>query len=123
MSGTERWLLSRHWEWATSRAAGDVLELAVGTGLNLPLYSERVLHVLGIDLSEAMPDQAQAGCAPAQHALNPLTFRCQADDLLRAPRPLVTDTGFETTEADQAGVAGLVHHVQARRPTSTTRSR
>jgi len=34
----------------TSRAAGDVLELAVGTGLNLPLY------VLGINLSEAMPD-------------------------------------------------------------------
>jgi len=27
-----------------------VLELAVGTGLNLPLY------VLGINLSEAMPD-------------------------------------------------------------------
>lgn len=79
MSGTERWLLGRHREWATSRAAGDVLELAVGTGLNLPLYGERVLHVLGIDLSEAMPDRAQAGCTPAQHALTLLTVRCQAD--------------------------------------------
>jgi ubiquinone/menaquinone biosynthesis C-methylase UbiE len=37
-----------------------VLELAVGTGLNLPLYPDRVRHVLGIDLSEAMLDHARA---------------------------------------------------------------
>lgn len=194
MSGTERWLLGTHREWATSWAAGDVLELAVGTGLNLPLYGERVRHVLGIDLSEAMLDHAQArlhahnlddrmqvrrgdaqhldlpdACVDAvvatyalctvpnpraallearqvlrrggrlllvehgpsrsawlrvaQRALNPLTVRWQADDLLRDPRPLVTDTGFETTEADQASVAGLVHRVRAHSPTSTTRSR
>lgn len=55
----ERWLLGQHREWATSRASGMVLELAVGTGLNLPLYPDRVRQVLGIDLSEAMLDRAR----------------------------------------------------------------
>jgi len=38
---------------------GDrVLEIGVGTGLSLPFYPEHV-HVTGIDISEAMLDQAQ----------------------------------------------------------------
>lgn len=59
MGGAERWLLGTHRAWATSGAGGDVLELAVGTGLNLPLYGAEVRHVLGLDLSEAMLDCAR----------------------------------------------------------------
>jgi ubiquinone/menaquinone biosynthesis C-methylase UbiE len=44
--------------WACSRANGDVLEVAVGTGLNLPLYPEEA-RVVGIDLSPAMLDIAK----------------------------------------------------------------
>lgn len=54
MGLAERGLLGAQREWATSRAAGAVLELAVGTGLDLPLYGDDVDHVLGVDLSEGM---------------------------------------------------------------------
>jgi ubiquinone/menaquinone biosynthesis C-methylase UbiE len=42
---------SRH--WACSQAAGETLEVAIGTGLNLPFYSEQV-QLTGIDFSPAM---------------------------------------------------------------------
>jgi ubiquinone/menaquinone biosynthesis C-methylase UbiE len=40
-------------EWACSQASGEVLEVAVGTGLNLPFYAEGVT-VTGLDISEHM---------------------------------------------------------------------
>jgi ubiquinone/menaquinone biosynthesis C-methylase UbiE len=40
-------------KWVCSRARGDVLEVGVGTGLNLPFYSEDVA-LTGVDLSPAM---------------------------------------------------------------------
>jgi hypothetical protein len=51
-----------------------------------------------------------------------LTIRWQADHLLRDPRQLVTDTGFEITEAEQVGVGGLAHRVDARKPAANTRA-
>jgi len=58
-SVAERRLLGEHRRWATSRARGTTLELAVGTGLNLPLYPDAVHRVVGIDLSEGMLDRAR----------------------------------------------------------------
>jgi ubiquinone/menaquinone biosynthesis C-methylase UbiE len=40
-------------EWVTSRAKGQVLEVAVGTGRNLPLYPPGVT-ITGVELSPAM---------------------------------------------------------------------
>ncbi len=44
--------------WACTRAHGDVLEVAIGTGLNLPFYGTGA-KVSGIDLSPAMLDIAR----------------------------------------------------------------
>lgn len=49
----ERFLLGDARQWACARAQGDVLELAIGTGLNLPLYRPGV-RLTGIELSPAM---------------------------------------------------------------------
>lgn len=47
-----------HRPWACSRASGDVLETAIGTGLNLPLYPQQV-RVTGLDLSAEMLEIAR----------------------------------------------------------------
>ncbi len=57
ITGTE------HRGWACSRANGATLEVAIGTGLNLPHYPTG-LNLTGIDLSPEMLDVARAR---AQH--------------------------------------------------------
>jgi ubiquinone/menaquinone biosynthesis C-methylase UbiE len=49
----ERVLFGDSRVWACSQASGDVLEVAVGTGLNLDSYP-REIRLTGIDLSEPM---------------------------------------------------------------------
>ena len=51
-----------------------------------------------------------------QRLINPFARRWQADDLLRAPRPLAEAAGFTIREADQDGVGGLAHRVSAEAP-------
>ena len=49
----ERMLFGDSRNWACSQAGGDVLEVAVGTGLNLEAYP-REIRLTGIDLSQEM---------------------------------------------------------------------
>ena len=49
----ERLMLKDGRSWVCSRASGDVLEVAIGTGLNLPCYPKSV-HLTGLELSPAM---------------------------------------------------------------------
>jgi ubiquinone/menaquinone biosynthesis C-methylase UbiE len=49
-------------DWVCSRARGDVLEVAVGTGLNLPFYPPGV-RLTGVDLSPEMLTAARARAA------------------------------------------------------------
>jgi ubiquinone/menaquinone biosynthesis C-methylase UbiE len=58
----DRWQFVGGREWVCSRAVGDVLEVAVGTGLNLPLYPAQV-RLTGVDLSPAMLAQARVRAA------------------------------------------------------------
>ncbi|WP_433222967.1 class I SAM-dependent methyltransferase [Dactylosporangium sp. CS-047395] len=56
-------LLERIWfgggrQWLTARAQGRILEVAVGTGLNLPCYAD-TRNVTGVELSPAMLDIAR----------------------------------------------------------------
>jgi len=54
----DRWQFGGGRQWVCSRAAGEVLEVAVGTGLNLPFYPAQV-RLTGVDLSPAMLAQAR----------------------------------------------------------------
>lgn len=55
----ERLLLAGCRDWAVARARGRVLEIAVGTGLNLPRYGTEVSSIVGVDISEGMLAQAR----------------------------------------------------------------
>jgi ubiquinone/menaquinone biosynthesis C-methylase UbiE len=58
MAISERLLLPGSRDWAVGQARGQVVEIAVGTGLNLPLYPADVT-VVGVELSEEMLDLAR----------------------------------------------------------------
>jgi ubiquinone/menaquinone biosynthesis C-methylase UbiE len=53
MGRFDRWLFADTRAWICSRATGDVLEVAVGTGLNLPHYPAGI-RLTGVDVSPAM---------------------------------------------------------------------
>ena len=55
---TERLLLGDGRAWAANQARGDVLEIAIGTGRNLPYYP-RDLRFTGQDISAAMLEIAR----------------------------------------------------------------
>jgi ubiquinone/menaquinone biosynthesis C-methylase UbiE len=58
MSFFERVLFGDAREWVCSRASGEVLEVAVGTGRNFPFYPEGA-RLTGIDLSPPMLEIAR----------------------------------------------------------------
>lgn len=59
MSLLDRKVFGDSRQWACGQATGEVLEVAVGTGLNLPFYPDRAT-VTGLDLSEGMLALARA---------------------------------------------------------------
>lgn len=58
MTFWDRHLFGDTRQWICEQATGQVLEVAIGTGLNLPLYPARIT-LTGIDWSEAMLEQAR----------------------------------------------------------------
>ncbi len=58
ISWAEKALFGEAREWVCSQARGEVLEIAVGTGRNIPFYPEGV-RLTGIELSPKMLDLAR----------------------------------------------------------------
>jgi ubiquinone/menaquinone biosynthesis C-methylase UbiE len=90
----ERWLFgSEHRSWACSRATGNTLEVAIGTGLNLSSYPLGV-RLIGLDLTSEMLELARNRAADLGRAA---TF-CEGDaqDL-----PFLDDT-FDTVVSTYA---------------------
>jgi ubiquinone/menaquinone biosynthesis C-methylase UbiE len=74
-------------EWVCSRARGEVLEVAVGTGRNLPRYPPGVT-LTGVDLSPAMLDIARGRAAALGRDVD-----LREADAQRLPLP---DRSFDT---------------------------
>jgi ubiquinone/menaquinone biosynthesis C-methylase UbiE len=64
-------LLAPYRERLVPRARGRVLEVGVGSGLNLPLYRPSAAFVIGLDPSAALLDRA---AAMAARASRPISF-------------------------------------------------
>ena len=62
MAFFDRKLFGDSRQWVCGRAVGDVLEVGVGTGLNLDSYPEDVT-ITGVDLSPAMLEHAERRAA------------------------------------------------------------
>jgi ubiquinone/menaquinone biosynthesis C-methylase UbiE len=58
----ERWFVGDGRAWVGRQASGEVLEIAIGTGRNLPFYPADV-RVTGLDLTPAMLAQARERAA------------------------------------------------------------
>ncbi len=78
---------SEHRAWACSRATGDTLEVAIGTGLNLPHYPSDV-RLTGLDLSPEMLELARSRAAKLGRLIE-----LKEGDAQALPFP---DTSFDT---------------------------
>ena len=78
---------TEHRAWACSRARGNTLEVAIGSGLNIPLY-DRDVRLTGIDLSPEMLELARTRVSQAE-----CTVELQEGDAHSLPFP---DGSFDT---------------------------
>lgn len=86
----ERVLFGDGRRWACAQATGRVLEVAIGTGRNLPFYPSDV-QLTGIELSVGMLEQARAR---AQERPTPVDLQ-----LGDAQQPTFPDASFDTVVA------------------------
>jgi ubiquinone/menaquinone biosynthesis C-methylase UbiE len=69
MGSFERMFLGDGRQWVCAQAEGDVLEVAVGTGRNLPFYPAGV-RLTGVDFSPGMLAQARARAAESNREID-----------------------------------------------------
>jgi ubiquinone/menaquinone biosynthesis C-methylase UbiE len=86
----EKHLFAGDREWACSQAHGDVLEIAVGTGRNLPFYPADI-RLTGVELSPKMLELARKRAAELGREVDLRLDDAQALDL--------PDASFDTVVA------------------------
>jgi ubiquinone/menaquinone biosynthesis C-methylase UbiE len=80
MAFWERRLFADGRHWVCAQATGEVLEVAIGTGRNLPLYPDGI-HLTGIDFSPQMLHLAQRRAEQLGHQVDLRLGDAQALDL------------------------------------------
>ena len=105
MTFFDRTLFGDSRSWACGQATGEVLEVAIGTGLNLPLYPADV-RLSGIDLSAAMLEIARTRARGLRR-----TVDLREADAHALPFP---DASFDTVLATFS-LCAIPDHAQAAR--------
>ena len=80
MAFMERWLFAGGREWVCRQVVGDVLEVAIGTGRNLPFYAPGV-HLTGVEFSPAMLELARQRASDLRRQVDLRVGDAQALDL------------------------------------------
>src|SRR5712675_1234982 len=83
MAFLERWLFEGGREWVCRQAVGDVLEVAIGTGRNLPFYAPDV-RLTGVEFSPAMLEIARERASALDRQVDLRLGDAQALDLTDA---------------------------------------
>lgn len=91
MGWSERRFFPRTRQWVCGRAGGDVLEVGVGTGLNLPFYPADA-RLTGVDVSQAMLAIAERRAVSLGRAVDLRAGDAQALDLPTASYDTVVST-------------------------------
>jgi len=77
MAFNEKLLFGNGRAWACSQARGKVLEIAIGTGLNLPFYPDDI-ELTGIEISPAMLEFARRRAKSLSHWVELIVGDAQA---------------------------------------------
>src|SRR5919106_5813541 len=83
----ERLLFAGGRQWVCAQASGEVLEIAVGTGRNLPYYRDEA-RITGIDVSPAMLEIGRRRATAPGRLVQPR--------IRGAPAPEFSDPPFRT---------------------------
>ena len=111
----DRHLFEDSRDWVCGQATGDVLEVAIGTGLNLEHYPPGT-RLTGIELSPEMLKIARKRATEL-----PRTIDLREDDAHRLEFPddsfdtVVKDAGLTIERQERFGL-GLVERIAARKP-------
>ena len=105
----DRHLFGESRTWVCSRARGQTLEVAIGTGLNLPFYAEDI-QLTGIDFSPAMLAPVRA----IQRALDVITVPLQGEHFTRRPIRHVQVQGLAIEEHERFKL-GITERLAARK--------
>jgi ubiquinone/menaquinone biosynthesis C-methylase UbiE len=108
MTRFDRWVFGNTRGWVCSRAEGDVLEVAVGTGLNFAHYPPGI-GLTGVDFSPAMLDLARKRAADLDIDVDLRVGDAQALDFPDASFDTVVCTfGLCAIPDDRAALAEMI---------------
>ena len=115
MRALDRLLFRDARTWVCRRATGDVVEVAIGTGLNLPHYPAAI-RLVGIDHSAPMLAIAE------QRLAELVSVPAAGEHFRRRPLHEVEAAGLEVTHRERFAL-GIVERISATKPVARSEVR